>query len=46
MTSIERKSMDEPDETRTPDKTVVGVVHLGAATVARLSVQPGWRWSE
>ena len=46
MASIERKSMDKPDETRTPDKTVVGVVHLGAATVARLSVQPGWRWSE
>jgi len=46
MASIERKSMDKPDETRTPDKTVVGVVHLGSATVARLSVQPGWRWSE
>jgi hypothetical protein len=46
MASIECKSMDKPDETRTPDKTVVGVVHLGAATVARLSVQPGCRWSE
>ena len=46
MAGIERKSMDKPDETRTPEKTVVGVVHLGAATVARLSVQPGWRWSE
>ena len=46
MASIETKSMDSPDETRTPDKTTVNVVHLGDATVARLTVQPGWRWSE
>ena len=36
MASIESKSMDTPDETRTPDKTTVSVVHLGQATVARL----------
>ena len=46
MASIETKNMDTPDETRSPDKTNVGVVHLGNATVARLTVQPGWRWSE
>ena len=46
MASIEAKSMDSPDETRTPDKTSMDIVHLGNATVARLSVQPGWRWSE
>jgi cupin domain len=46
MTSIESKSMDAPDETRAPEKTTVSVVHLGQATVARLTAQPGWRWSE
>jgi hypothetical protein len=46
MNSIETRSMDRPDETRTPDKTTVGVVHLGDASVARLTLQPGWRWSE
>jgi hypothetical protein len=46
MTSIESKSMDKPDETRTPEKTMVSVVHLGPATVARVTAQPGWRWSE
>ena len=46
MASVESKSMDTPDETRTPDKTTVSVVHLGQATVARLQVEPGWRWSE
>jgi hypothetical protein len=46
MASIETRSMDAPDETRTPDKTTVSVVHLGSATVARITAQPGWRWSE
>src|SRR5438046_434802 len=35
-----------PDETRAPDKTRVDVVNLGDATAARLSFEPGWRWSE
>lgn len=46
MASIETKSMDRPDESRTPEKTNVSVVHLGDATVARLTVQPGWTWAE
>jgi Cupin domain len=46
MASIESKSMDTPDETRSPDKTMVSVVHLGPATVARMQLEPGWRWSE
>lgn len=40
------KSFDEPDETRAPDKTQVDVLHMGDAQVARLTLQPGWRWSE
>ena len=35
-----------PDETRTPEKTRVEVVALGAVKAARLTLQPGWRWSE
>jgi hypothetical protein len=46
MASIEAKSMDSPDESRTPEKTSMDVVHLGNATVARLTAQPGWKWSE
>lgn len=46
MASIETRSMESPDETRTPEKTTVSVVHLGAASVARIVAQPGWRWSE
>jgi hypothetical protein len=46
MASIETKNMDYPDESRTPEKTSVGVVHLGDATVGRFIFQPGWRWSD
>ena len=46
MESIQSKSFDAPDETRTPAKTRVEVVDLGTAKAARLRFEPGWRWSE
>jgi mannose-6-phosphate isomerase-like protein (cupin superfamily) len=46
MAGIARKSFESPDERRTPDKTEVRVVDLGSAKVARMTLQPGWRWSE
>ena len=46
MPGIAMKSFDTPDESRTPPKTTVEVVRLGDETAARLTFQPGWRWSE
>ena len=46
MGGVVGKAFDEPDETRTPDKTKVDVVDLGRTKAARLTLQPGWRWSE
>jgi hypothetical protein len=46
MTSVESKSMDRPDETHTPTKLTANVVHLGTATVKRLTAEPGFRWSD
>ena len=46
MATMESKSFDQPDETRTPDKTRVDVVRLGDSEVGRFTFQPGWRWSE
>jgi hypothetical protein len=46
MGGVQAKSFDSPDESRTPDKTKVDVVDLGGAKAARLTLQPGWRWSE
>ena len=43
---IQVKSHDKADETRTPDKSRVEIVHVGPATLGRLTFQPGWRWSE
>lgn len=40
------KRFDAADETRTPDRTRVDVVDLGTSKAARLTLQPGWRWSE
>lgn len=40
------KSFDNADETRTPPKTRVDVVKLGEVQAARMTLEPGWRWSE
>ena len=46
MAGVERRDFDSPDESRTPDKTRVDVVHVGDTTVARSTLEPGWSWSE
>lgn len=46
MAGVEKRDFDSPDETRTPDKTRVDVVRLGGTTAARLTLEPGWSWSE
>jgi hypothetical protein len=43
---VESRDFDSPDETRTPDKTQVDVVRMGVTTAARMTFEPGWRWSE
>ncbi|KSU78651.1 cupin domain-containing protein [Pseudarthrobacter enclensis] len=46
VTALDTKSFDEPDEKRRPPNTVVDVVNIGDTTLARLTFEPGWRWSE
>jgi hypothetical protein len=46
MAGVEQLNFDSPDETRTPDKTRVDVVRLGDTTAARMTFEPGWKWSE
>lgn len=46
MVGVSKKSFSSPDERRSPDKTQVDVVNVGAVKAARLTLQPGWRWSE
>ena len=42
----ELKSLDQADETRTFEKGRLDLINIGGGTVGRLTLEPGWRWSE
>jgi hypothetical protein len=46
MAGVETRDFSSPDETRTPDKTRSEIVRMAGESVARLTLDPGWRWSE
>jgi hypothetical protein len=46
MAGLQVRGFDAPDESRRPDKTQVDVVRMGGTTAARLTLEPGWKWSE
>ena len=46
MASAERKEFKSPDEERTFEKGKVELIKIGGGVVGRLTLQPGWRWSE
>src|ERR1700680_753207 len=47
MAGLERKSFDDPDETRPfQDKGQVEIVNIGGGVVGRATFQPGWKWSD
>jgi len=46
MASIESRSFDRPDDTKTMDKTTMELVDLAGRKIQRTTFQPGWRWSE
>src|SRR5579875_1535416 len=47
MAEVIVKSLDRPDESRTPsERGRIDLVTLDQSTVGRAVFQPGWRWSE
>jgi mannose-6-phosphate isomerase-like protein (cupin superfamily) len=42
----QKRSLDSPDERRTFEKTRIDIVTLDGITFARVTAQPGWKWSE
>jgi mannose-6-phosphate isomerase-like protein (cupin superfamily) len=46
VATIQRKPLDQPDETRPIEKGKVEVVDLEIGKVMRATFEPGWRWSE
>jgi len=45
MASYEHKSYRAPDETRTFGHGKAEILNIGGGAVGRLTLQPGWRWS-
>jgi len=43
---LDVRSFDQPDETRTPDKSKIEIVNSGEVTIGRFTFQPGWTWAE
>jgi hypothetical protein len=46
VATLEKKSLDSPDETRPFSKGRLDLVRFGGITVGRQTLEPGWRWSE
>ena len=46
MTSAERKDFAKADEVRTFPNGRLELLHIGGSEIGRLTLQPGWRWSE
>ena len=44
MSTVMKKSFDNPDEVRAPDKAKVSVCDLEGVAAAKLVLQPGWSW--
>jgi hypothetical protein len=46
MAAAERKDLSSPDETRAFERGLLELVEIGGGIVGRLTLEPGWRWSE
>ena len=46
MANAEYKSLSSPDEMRTFEHGKVEIINMGGGSVGRLTLEPGWRWSE
>jgi hypothetical protein len=42
----EQKSFSQPDETRAFPNGDLDLIKIGGADIGRLTLRPGWRWSE
>jgi hypothetical protein len=46
VATAEHKHLNSPDETRPFEKGKAEIVNAGGGTVGRLTLEPGWKWSE
>jgi quercetin dioxygenase-like cupin family protein len=43
---LQRRSFDQPDETRRPGRGTAQVVNVGGFGLMHVTLEPGWRWSD
>jgi hypothetical protein len=46
MAKAEFRDFSSPDEIRNVEKGKVELLHIGGGVVGKLTLQPGWRWSQ
>ena len=46
MAGMEYKDFGSPDEVRTFEKGKLELLNMEGGTVGRITLEPGWRWSE
>jgi hypothetical protein len=46
MATAERKELNSPDEVRSFERGHLDVIEIAGGTVGRMTLEPGWRWSE
>lgn len=46
MVTAEQKTLASADEVRSFPKGALELVNIGGGVVGRLTLEPGWRWSE
>ena len=46
MAQAELKNFSVPDDVRTFEKGRLELVNIGGGVVGRLTLEPGWRWSQ
>lgn len=46
MAALQKKSLNAPDATHALPNAKVDIVNFGDMSVARATLEPGWKWSE
>lgn len=46
MANLDKKSLNQPEETQTPEKAKVETVTVGGHKITRITAEPGWQWSK
>ena len=46
MPTLYSKNFNRPDQTRSPEKSKIDMIELGEFKASRITLQPGWKWSE